>query len=249
MIRTMVGCLITLSSTVGCDTTANTGGKERVMTYAVHRFGVPLTIDADWDKAVWKNVETIELTHYMGDRPKHFPRVRAKMLYDADALYVIFHVEDQYVRAVAQKHQDPVCRDSCVEFFFVPGMDDSAGYFNIEMNCGGTMLANFQIIPREDAIQITPADLERIQVARTLPRTVDPELTEPTTWTVAYRMPTDILAKYCPSATKPAPGVTWRANFYKCGDQTSQPHWAMWNEIPGELGFHKPEHFAPLRFE
>ncbi|MBN1490799.1 MAG: carbohydrate-binding family 9-like protein, partial [Phycisphaerae bacterium] len=104
------------------------------MTYEVQRLAAPMAMDANWDKPQWKAVEPIQLTYFMGDEPAHRPATQAKVLYDNEAIYVIFHVEDQYVRAVARQHQDMVCKDSCVEFFFTPGTDVSKGYFNLEMN-------------------------------------------------------------------------------------------------------------------
>lgn len=115
--------------------------------YLVKRLDQPFTVDADWNKPIWQNVPPLGLTHFMGDRPQHFPRTEAKLLYDDSALYVIFRVEDRYVRAVAKAHQGEVFNDSCVEFFFIPAANTTTAYFNLEMNCGGTMLLHYQTIP------------------------------------------------------------------------------------------------------
>ncbi len=220
------------------------------MKYEVNRLTEPMVIDGNWDKPVWRSVEAIELTHAMGERPEHFPKTRAKLLYDDQFIYVIFRVEDRYVRAVAKAHQDSVCRDSCVEFFFTPGTDVAKGYFNLEMNCGGTMLLHFQVIPRQDSVAVSPSDLERIKVAHSLPKSVEPEIIQPTTWTVEYRLPIDMFEKYSPSFTKPAPGVTWQSNFFKCADQTSHPHWLTWSKVGRpKPDFHVPEHFGTLAFK
>ena len=224
-------------------------GEERPMTYQVQRLSQRVQIDADWDKRVWRAIQPLELCYYMGERPEHLPRTQAKLAYDDEAVYVIFRVEDQYVRAVAGKHQEAVCRDSCVEFFFTPGTDVRKGYFNLEMNCGGTMLLHFQTGPRQGQ-PIAPADIERIQVAATLPRIVDPEKVGPTVWAVEYRFPLDILPKYLPEAVMPGPGVTWRANFFKCADQTSRPHWLTWSFVDRPRpDFHVPECFGTLAFQ
>ncbi len=245
----MFACVL-LAGIAGCASPGKTGHEDGAMTYRVNRLTKRMVIDGNWDKDVWRAVEPVALTHFMGDRPKHFPKVEAKLLYDERALYVIFRVRDQYVRATARNHQDPVCRDSCVEFFFVPGTDPAVGYFNLEMNCGGTMLFHFQVIPRKDSVAVECGDLERIEVAHTMPRTVDPEITEPTTWTVEYRLPVDILARYCPAAVKPAPGVTWRANFYKCADAASHPHWLTWSIVENpQPDFHLPKFFGTLVFK
>jgi hypothetical protein len=100
--------------------------------------------DADWGKPPWKDIPSEPIQHYMGAKPDHFPRAEVKIAYDDIAIHVMFRVEDRYVRAVAAEHQDKVWEDSCVEFFFTPDADVSKGYFNLEMNCGGTMLLHFQ---------------------------------------------------------------------------------------------------------
>ena len=49
---------------------------------------------------------------------------------------------------------------------------------------------------------------------------------------------------------KAGPGVTWRANFYKCADHTSHPHWLSWSVIgSGKFEFHVPEYFGTLEFK
>ena len=45
-------------------------------------------------------------------------------------------------------------------------------------------------------------------------------------------------------------GKTIRANFYKCGDKTSQPHFLSWNPIAlPSPDFHCPAFFGELNFE
>lgn len=221
-----------------------------VLTYHVIRATAPISPDAKWDKPAWQSIAPIELTHFMGKKPDHFPHTKAKLAYDDRFLYVIFKVDDRYVRAVAPNHQGSVCHDSCVEFFFTPGTDITKGYFNLEMNCGGTMLFNYQLIPWKNPVLIKDTDLARVETAHTLPAKIDPEIVEPTTWTLEYRVPTDLLAAYCPSAQKPAPGVTWRANVYKCADLSSRPHWLTWSPVGHPTpNFHLPEYFGTLVFD
>ena len=54
----------------------------------------------------------------MGVEPEHKPKTQAKLLYDDENIYLIFCVEDKYIRAVAKGYHVPVWRDSCVDFFF-----------------------------------------------------------------------------------------------------------------------------------
>ena len=219
------------------------------MHAAVARLVRPTELDADWDGTAWRDTPPLPIANFMGDRPAHFPRAQVKIGYDDTAVRVIFRVEDRYVRAVAAQHQDGVCTDSCVEFFFAPGPDVSPGYFNVEMNCGGTCLFHFQTLPRVNAMPVPDDLISRIETAHSMPRIVDPEVVDPVTWTVEYRLPIDILAGYRPVA-RPAPGVTWRANFYKCADHTSHPHWLTWSKVDvPRPDVHLPQFFGTLAFE
>jgi hypothetical protein len=237
-----------LAVSSGCSGLAP--GKDAAVKYQVARVSRPITIDAQWDKPAWKKIKAIELTNHMGDKPAHFPKVQAKIGYDPANIYVIWRVEDNYVRAVAAKHQGPVCRDSCVEFFFTPGADTTRGYFNLEMNCGGTMLLNYQTIPWQNVVELTAEELAKVEVAHVMSKIVEPEIAKPTVWTVEYRFPIELLAKYMPSAVKPAPGVQWRVNLYKCADATSHPHWLTWAKVDRPRpDFHQPEYFGEVKFK
>lgn len=204
--------------------------------------------DSNWDRPPWDKVPELRIDQFMGERPAHLPRVAAKLGWDADALYVTFRVEDAYVRAVARQHQDAVCMDSCVELFFCPGMDIARGYFNLELNCGGTALFNFQKLPRQSPTPITAKHLAQLTISRSLPHIVEPEIQEPVIWFVGCRVPFAVLTAYCPFAL-PEAGGTWRANLYKCGDKTSHPHWLTWSPIARPRpDFHVPDQFGTLTF-
>lgn len=253
----MVFAALVLAVSSGCQDKPESGAtsgpareKDAAMRYEVVRAAQPIPIDANWDKPAWQNARPVELTYYMGDKPAHFPKVQAKLAYDPANLYVIFRVEDNYVRAVAAKHQDAVCRDSCCEFFFTPGTDVAKGYFNLEMNCGGTMLLNYQVVPWKNQIKLTDEELSRVEVAHSLPKNVNPEIAKPTVWTIEYRFPVELMGAYLPTAAKPAPGVEWRANLYKCADATSHPHWLTWSKVDRPRpDFHVPEYFGTLVFK
>jgi hypothetical protein len=223
--------------------------KEQTMKYDVIRAEKNAQLDADWNGRFWNEVKPLELARFMGPKTEHQPHTQAKVAYDDRALYVIFRVEDRYVRAVAQKHQDQVCLDSCAEFFFTPGADASVGYFNMEVNCSGTLLLYHQTSPAcIGQTVVSEADCNRIEMHAGLPKIIDPEIKDPVTWTVAYAIPLDVLKTYAPVA-EPAPGVIWRANFYKCADRTSHPHWLTWAPVDlMQPNFHRPDFFGTLAF-
>ena len=219
------------------------------MTYKVAKINEQFNFNDTWQQGQWSQTESLEMTNYIGGKPAHFPKTQAKVLYDDENIYVFFTVEDKYVRSVATAHHGEVWKDSCVEFFFTPGEDISQGYFNVEANCGGFILLNHQTLRGVETQTIDVADIHKMTIEHSMPNSVTPEIAEPTTWTLKYALPLAVIEKYAPFK-KPAPGVKWRANFYKCADDTSHPHWLTWSAIEKtKLDFHLPQYFGTIEFE
>ncbi|MGW8258023.1 MAG: carbohydrate-binding family 9-like protein, partial [Thermoguttaceae bacterium] len=166
-------------------------------------------------------------------------------------LYLRFHVEDRYVICTHSKFQDPVCQDSCVEFFVQPR--PSAGYFNFEINCGGTLHSAYIEDPRRtpDGFArfklLSAEDGRRVLIAHSMSKLVSPEKPGPVIWQIGCKIPLAVLETYV-GPLGPLPGQVWRGNFFKCADKSSHPHWASWAPIGEKLNFHQPKYFAPLRF-
>ncbi len=239
-------CLSLLTALILMGSTLTTNQPE-MKTYKVAEVS-PFEVHTQWNGAPWDQIDPLYLRYHMGEKPAHFPNVMAKIAYDPHGIYVIFQVEDRYVKAVRTRHQEGVFKDSCVEFFFSPAGDSKEGYFNLEMNCGGTMLFHHQTEPRKNSVHIADDDLANIKVVTTLPKTVFPEIAKETTWTAAYHIPFEVLQTY-QDLTPPTPGTVWRANFYKCADETSHPHWLTWSKIDfPRPNFHLPEFFGTLEF-
>ncbi len=218
-------------------------------TYQIPKLTQRIKMDANWDKTPWAGVMPLAIEQFSGSKPAHTPQTQAKLAYDAAALYVIFQVDDRYVGAAAQNYQDDVFHDSCVEFFFTPGLDIEQGYFNLEVNCGGTALFHHQKGRRIEDTPISAADFNQLEIAHTLPKIVEPEIVGPIRWVIEYQLPFEIFSNYTPLEF-PIAGSVWRANLYKCADGSSHPHWLSWSPIDTpEPDFHRPEFFGQLIFE
>ena len=217
--------------------------------YQVHRLSGSMRIDGDFDKPVWRKVEPLYIDVVKGAEPKFKPKAQVKLLYDDDYIYVCFHVQDRDIRAITTENYGRVWEDACVEFFFTPGEEISKSYFNFEANCIGTVIFRHQTGQKENVRLIEPSDLERVEIAHSLPKgAIDPERGGPISWTMEYRLPLDILEKYR-GIIRPAAGVEWRANFYKCAGNSSNPHSITWSRIEEERAtFHRPEYFGVLEF-
>ena len=217
--------------------------------YRVARMRNNPAIDADWSKPAWKEVPAVTLEYYMGDEPIHQPRAQAKLAYDDSHIYLIWRIEDNFLLAKRTQHQQDVWRDSCAEFFFTPVSDPTElSYLNLETNCIGTKLFGIHVAGGKKE-RLKPEEFQQIVTANSLKAPIDPELASPTTWTLEYRIPFDLIARFI-KIDRPAPGVTWRGNLYKCADESSHPHWLTWSRIHNEKpAFHIPKDFGTLVFE
>ncbi len=216
--------------------------------YNIKRLKHAIKIDGNWNKQEWKGVKSIEINNFIRNNPEYRPIVHAKMMYDSENVYVIFRVQDRNVRSITTEINGPVWKDSAVEFFFSPNTESPLNFFNLEVNCGGTPLLeynpNLRIGPKP-----VPEDIKKIEIGHSLPKIVDPEILEPLTWTVEYRIPLEMLENYS-KISRPKKGIIWKANFYKIAEITSNPHYATWSPINHpKPQFHLPQYFGTLKFQ
>lgn len=204
-----------------------------------------------WDGGIWREVLPLAVNCFRPEGSDHRPQTLCKLLYDEQNIFGLFRVEDQYVRSVHANFQSDVWKDSCVEMFVQP--KGCPGYFNFEFNCGGALLASYVTDPHrvdgrlQGYTPLKPDDDRKIRRFTSQPSVVEPEIQTPLTWYLEFAIPLGVLEKYSGLLGK-VKGLTWRANFYKCGNETSHPHWASWSPLSAR-NFHDPASFGNLIFE
>jgi hypothetical protein len=234
--------------------------------YVVKRTAERPDLHGKWDsppvlwtdiRAVWQQANELQVSHFLSPASQKQaadvfrPETRARVLYDAAGLYVFFQVKDKYIRSVATEYRGKVWEDACAEFFVQPKPD--RGYFNFEINCGGTMLLSYHENPdwkgevkgKDGGV---PWELARtVQIYHSMPEKVDPEIAEEKVWQLEYHIPFAVLEEYVGPLGDVA-GQMWRANFYKCAETNSHPHWASWSPLLEGFDFHSPRFFGVLHF-
>jgi hypothetical protein len=221
-------------------------------SYVVRRTETPPPLESDCAHPLWASAAVAPVSSFHAASSTHRPRTEARVLHDRHNLYLQFDVHDRYVRAVETEYQSSVCQDSCVEFFVQPL--PGKGYFNFEFNCAGTMLLMYIVDPTVmgDRLKrfcaVWPEHAKQVKIHTTLPRVIDEEILEPTHWRLSVAVPVSVFEPYV-GPIGAINGQPWRANFYKCADKSSHPHWASWSPINGYLNFHQPQHFGALTFE
>jgi hypothetical protein len=221
------------------------------MRYTVRYATVRPTLKGEWRGPAWARAKTLEVAHFRPESSEHRPRTLARLLWDERALYGIFKVQDRYVRCVHSGYMAPAYLDSCVDIFIQPKAEK--GYLNFEFSCGGSLLCFYIVDPTRvpggfrDFTPLPEADVNQVSIYHSMPSRVEPETAQPTEWYLEFFIPFSLLEKWVGSIGRLS-GQEWRGNLYKCGDETSHPHWASWSPVD-ELNFHLPHCFGTIEFE
>lgn len=195
--------------------------------------------------APWDDMPPLRIAHYLWLDNGYRPEAEVRLCRSPDFLHLRFVVGERRVRVRHLRFQDPVYRDSCVEFFIDAFPEDRRGYVNFETNAAGVLLAEFG--PGRGArTPLRPDDLAGFEAKSSVPGPVDGEHGAGS-WTLEYRVPLGLFRRLY--GREIGPGIRAAANFYKCGDATETPHYGAWSPV-GTAGpdFHRPEFFGELVF-
>ena len=132
---------------------------------------------------------------------------RAELCYDEAAFYVRMRAYEIDRLAGRTQFGDPVCRDSCLEFFFAPIPGDNA-YFNFELNPLATMYVGFSPAgTRESSRLLSDPDIRDNSFFSAKASSCGAY------WEVSYRIPYCFIRRYAPGVKTPEPGDVLRCNF------------------------------------
>ncbi|MBO5974080.1 MAG: hypothetical protein J6Q16_05260 [Clostridia bacterium] len=202
------------------------------MEYIIKKADItsPALHSSRWDRA---QVGHISAEPWPGFTGFSAPETAFRVLRDAEGLWVRFRTREHNLRAEVTQQNGAVCRDSCVEFFVSPDAEDGR-YMNFELNPKGIMHIG---LGKERSGRVLIEDVRSIFRVESDARDGD--------WSICWYVPDDFLLRYFGQISP-----VWRANFYKCGDHTDHPHYAVWNNVKTEKpDYHRPEFFGTLRVE
>jgi hypothetical protein len=186
--------------------------------------------------------EAIDYTPWSNENDK--PIVHFTVSHNNDNILLHYAVHEQVIRAKALKMNGLVWEDSCVEFFVMPENDGI--YYNFEFNCIGTKLLAVGN-SRHNRTFATAEIMDKITVKSSLKNEIFEEIKGDFNWTLTIIIPVECLFKHDIKTLK---NKCFRANFYKCGDGLSKPHFLSWNNIKTpEPDFHRPEFFGEICFK
>lgn len=188
------------------------------------------------EKVDWAQIERIDIMNYPWGSD-YMPHTSA-WLYrvEGEGFYLKMRCEENEPKAVYKEANDPVYKDSCMEFFanFYPE-DEKAGYMNFEMNSNGAILCEYGNPGDRFYLRDKGFDYPKPIVTK-----------GEGYWEVELMIP-DTLIQVVYGHDHMTTSGRIKGNFYKCGDETHTAHYGCWNPIENEYpAFHKPEFFGEL---
>ena len=184
----------------------------------------------------------IEKVNWFDSYP-YAPKVDFIIAHTGTEILLKFFIQEQSILALTTENNDKVCTDSCVEFFI---NFDETGYYNFEFNCIGTALIGFRK-EKNNSVRADKKILEAIERESTLGDTPFSEKMGDKKWELALNIPVSSFFKH---DIQNLSGMKANANFYKCGDNLSVPHFVSWNPINNPTpNFHLEKFFGEITFE
>ena len=169
--------------------------------------------------------------------------VRFNIAYGDKELYLKYYVRESNTKAEKSLSNEMVCEDSCVEFFVSP--TDDGIYYNFEFNPIGTILMGSGH-SRDDSSRAEDKHIDRIRRITTMGDRPFSEIKGDIRWSITLAIPFESFFRHHVGELK---GKTFKANFYKCGDKLSNPHYVTWSPVKTEKpDYHRPEYFGVLKF-
>jgi len=194
---------------------------------------------------VSKMLDTME-RHAISNAPwpefPYKPEADFAIAYNDSHILLKYYVKENAIEASYHRINDPVYKDTCVEFFIA--FDDEDSYYNLEFNCAGTCLMGFGT--GRGARKLLPASVIKNIKHQSLIQTKENTADGSIYWELTLLIPFSVFHHHYFISLK---NQNCRVNFYKCGDDLPQPHFLCWNpiEIPAP-DFHRPDFFAPAQF-
>ncbi|EHQ30381.1 carbohydrate-binding family 9-like protein [Mucilaginibacter paludis] len=189
---------------------------------------------------MFNNAEKCQIDQLLWSNSGYFPGVEFNIAYTTDAILLKYFVKEKYAVARHTEVNDLVYKDSCVEFFL--SFNNGRSYYNLEFNCIGTPYCAYGM-DRHNRVELPVDVVKQIVLLNDIKKVEKQDYTE---WEIALLIPFKVFVHDHITSLK---GCECKANFYKCGEETPEPHYLSWNNIiNSEPDFHLPQFFGTINF-
>jgi Carbohydrate family 9 binding domain-like len=220
-------------------------GQPAIPRYEVRRATSAIVIDGVLDDAAWKGAAAPLTLQFLWDSQTGARQgTRAQLLWDAEALYIGYDVDDADITAQFTERDDPTYRDDAVEIFINPSPGQEDVYFGFEWNARGVM---YDYLNYQGRTLFKRFDATGVQVAAKLRGTLNERTDTDRGWSLEAAIP---WGNFEPLARRPPePGTVWKANVNRWDGVEPDRRMSIWSDpLQTAPRPHVPARFGELAF-
>ena len=213
--------------------------------YEVKRAPSPPTIDGKLDDAVWAQASpAITLQFLWESQTGAKQKTAARLLWDAQALYVGFDAEDADINARFLQRDDPTYRDDAVEIFINPDPKQEAVYYGFEMNARGVL---YDYLNYNSRTLFKRFDATGMTIASSLRGTLNERADTDNGWSLEAAIPWPNFEEL--SRKPPVAGAVWKANVNRWDGVEPNRRMSIWSDPENTTSWpHVPSRFGEIVF-
>ena len=169
---------------------------------------------------------------------------RARLLWDAQALYVGFDADDADITAQFQQRDDPTYRDDAVEIFINPNPQQEVVYYGFEMNARGVL---YDYLNYNSRTLFKRFDATGVKIATSLRGTLNVRTDTDNGWSLEAMIPWANFEEL--SRRPPAAGAVWKVNFNRWDGVEPNRRMSIWSDPQNNESWpHVPSRFGEIVF-
>ena len=212
--------------------------------YDVRRAPAPLTIDGRLDETAWATTPPLTLQFLWESQTGPKQMTRARLLWDAQALYVGFDADDTDVTAQFQQRDDPTYRDDAVEIFINPDPRQEIVYYGFEMNARGVL---YDYLNYNSRTLFKRFDATGVQIATSLRGSLNVSNDTDKGWSLEAMIPWGNFEEL--SRRPPVAGTVWKANLNRWDGLQPNRRMSIWSDPQNSDSWpHVPARFGEIVF-
>jgi hypothetical protein len=215
-----------------------------VPRYEVRRAPVPPAIDGKLDEPAWTAAPAVTLQFLWESQTGARQATRARLLWDAQALYVGFDADDADITAQFEQRDDPTYRDDAVEIFINPNPQQEVVYYGFEMNARGVL---YDYLNYSSRTLFKRFDATGVKIATALRGSLNVRTDIDSGWSLEALIPWANFEEL--SRRPPVAGAVWKVNFNRWDGVAPNRRMSIWSDPQNDESWpHVPSRFGEIVF-
>ena len=221
-----------------------TAAQSPVPRYEVKRTSAPPAIDGKLDEPAWAAAPAVTLQFLWESQTGAKQMTRARLLWDAQALYVGFDADDVDITAQFQQRDDPTYRDDAVEIFINPNPQQEVVYYGFEMNARGVL---YDYLNYNSRTLFKRFDATGMKIATSLRGSLNVRSDTDSGWSLEAAIPWPNFEEL--SRRPPVAGAVWKVNFNRWDGVEPNRRMSIWSDPQNNQSWpHVPSRFGEVVF-